>query len=665
MDNSDESLNSKDYKGEEVVINFGFTDSAGSDTNLVWVDTCSFIAKDGKLLLQLNCVDIFTLLQRSKASHTSMVWNYPWQDATELAELNLPLSNEPIPDNLIAEISAHSDKCIWEGDGTGILERTLDLVTSGVIDVLLDDDDGYTTTEKPLINGYTTQDVLMQAMEVTKSYLLWKPDKDLHVIQPDAHASVYSYNTNTLFFYESESTNIVLPNRVYYWFINKVDPADPTTWVWTEGHAVDTDSYNKLGFYIDEHHNTELEEWEGIATQAEANSRATARLSKIQLSKVSGSLEAPMHCAQELFDAITVIDSNYTSPRTITGYVFGIERVYDRGIYKITLTLGGVATGYANGVQQVSNITKTSIGKPPTDPVWTVSPGLQSFIANIDFTSVDWDTISWTAGNIKLANGDIQSILAGSLDMTTTHYLYCIWGNSTLQNSLLYSDAIGKDKVFVAVASKASTIAQKAYVLNPHTDSILINTDKVMDGLVTNLKLGAEAVTEAKIAASAVTGGKIAALSIVGGHIQTLQIDSGHINTEAIVADKISAGAVTAVKINVATLDAITANCGTLTAGTINGVTIYAGAEAVKLSATGITIIGGKLTLKSPSEIHSGEIEVDNNGYLLLGAFGLTRTGTVYPRLTAYQLGSSSYPYYAAWARRGHFDTELYIPTEA
>ena len=92
---------------------------------------------------------------------------------------------------------------------------------------------------------------------------------------------------------------------------------------------------------------------------------------------------------------------------------------------------------------------------------------------------------------------------------------------------------------------------------------------------------------------------------------------------------------------------------------------IYAGAGAVKLSAAGITIIGGKLTLKSPNEIQSGEIEVDNNGYLLLGAFGLTRTGTVYPRVPAYQLGSSSCPYYAVWAHRGHFDTELYIPTEA
>ena len=139
--------------------------------------------------------------------------------------------------------------------------------------------------------------------------------------------------------------------------------------------------------------------------------------------------------------------------------------------------------------------------------------------------------------------------------------------------------------MLVAVASRASTTAQKAYVFNPHTDSILINTDKVMDGLVTELKLADGAVAEAKLAAGAVTEGKIAALSIVAGHIQALQIDVGHINTNAITSEKINAGAITALKIDAGAVDATK-----LAAEIILASVIWAGENTVKLSSSGIEV---------------------------------------------------------------------------
>ena len=174
--------------------------------------------------------------------------------------------------------------------------------------------------------------------------------------------------------------------------------------------------------------------------------------------------------------------------------------------------------------------------------------GIGAYIADVDFTSGDYNTVSWAAGTVKWASGVTQAVLAGSADLTSTHYFYVIYGNSTLQSSTTYSDAIGVDRVLVAIASIGSSSAINAYVFNPHTDSILINRDKVMDNLINSLKLADDAVTAAKILA----------------------------------------GAVTAIKIDVATLDAISANVGTLTAGTIDGVTFIvrsavAGSEYIRV----------------------------------------------------------------------------------
>ena len=193
--------------------------------------------------------------------------------------------------------------------------------------------------------------------------------------------------------------------------------------------------------------------------------------------------------------------------------------------------------------------------------------GIGAYIADIDFTSVDYNTVSWAAGNVRWASGITQAIGSGSADLTATHYFYVIYGNGTLQSSTTYSDAIGIGRVLVAVASIGSAAGINAYVMNPHSSNIMINRDKVMDGLVNALKLASDAVEEAKIKASAVTAGKIAT-----GAVTTVKLDALAVTTE-----KIDAGAVTAEKISVATLSAITADIGTITAGLISGVTITAG----------------------------------------------------------------------------------------
>lgn len=94
---------------------------------------------------------------------------------------------------------------------------------------------------------------------------------------------------------------------------------------------------------------------------------------------------------------------------------------------------------------------------PSPTPEFTIPPGHQEYVVDIQFTSDDYNKISWSAGVIELADGRTQSINAGSLTLTATHYLYCIWGNPTLQNSTSYSDAVGEDKIMVNEVSIGST----------------------------------------------------------------------------------------------------------------------------------------------------------------------------------------------------------------
>ncbi len=202
--------------------------------------------------------------------------------------------------------------------------------------------------------------------------------------------------------------------------------------------------------------------------------------------------------------------------------------------------------------------------------------GASAYVADISFTPVDYDTITWSPGNISLLDGRNQTVASGYATISGTTYLYCDWGDDEVKTTTTYSGALGYNRVFVGVASSSDdTVSGMAYVANPYSSNILITTDKVMDNLVTELKLAGGAVTADKIAANAVTSQKIYA-----GEIDALKVQ--------------------AAQIYALSLSAISANLGTITAGdiygvTISGSTIYAGEGDVVLNVSGIQIYGEML----------------------------------------------------------------------
>jgi len=681
LDNADETLNAKDYEGYPITFNTKYIGETADNFPPLWVWSQQAISKEGKLLLQLNCVDIWTFIAAHNVTLTNASYNQEWQQEAELSTrvmadgVTLLSAGAPA---LYATLLANGNKTIW-----AIIQ---DLATALGISVSLDDTDSYIDTLKPPISISNARSALWQLMDLTKSYLKWKTNGVLGVYQPDAHATVYTFNHLNTFYQEVDEASVTVPNRVYFWAYDSATTPPGAGWI--SGVAFDQDSHDRIGQWVDRHYLVASMDTMNMRTQAELNTYATGALDKIKAELNQGYLVAPMHCTLELFDKIAVVDDRYGTPRTVTGYVHRMVREYDRGVYRITVYLGGVSGGYT--VPGGTGGKGMADGESPVAPTGGLTIG--AYIADVDFTSVDWDTESWAAGLVTLANGRSQSVLAGSYDFSVdgAHYFYVILGNTTMQVSTTATDAVGEDRMLVAVASRGSTTAQKAYVLNPFTDSILINTDKVMDGLVTELKLAAEAVTNAKVAVGAIYGDCIATSAITetkisSGAITTPKINTGAITTaklnalavttakvaasaitaekiaaNAITANKIHAGAVTAVKMDVVTLSAITANCGTLTAGTINGVTIYAGGGNVKIDSSGVDVAGAKLTLRKADGTKAGQLYIDDNGdiradaaawgYFHIGNLfvgGLSKTHTIIPRdgVTTADLGASTNPW--------------------
>ena len=163
------------------------------------------------------------------------------------------------------------------------------------------------------------------------------------------------------------------------------------------------------------------------ADTATLTALAEGALAKIEDEESQGMLIAPMHCAQELFDKISIVDDRYGTPRTTTGYIHRIVREYGRGVYRITIQLGGVTSGYIPpGGSIPIPLAGAESPQAPRPDYWVIPKAVQGYHHDIHFVADSQTVVSWGAGTIKFYDGTTQAVAAGSHSLTSAlvHYIY-------------------------------------------------------------------------------------------------------------------------------------------------------------------------------------------------------------------------------------------------
>jgi hypothetical protein len=331
-------------------------------------------------------------------------------------------SGEELPTALKTAILAQYDKNVKQ-IYTAVIAATTNVTVNEV------DNDGYIETQKPIVSANDARSAIFQALASTKSYLRPKTNTtELDIIQPDNHASVYTFDTGLYFFSNAEERAAVTPNTIIYCGIDSGG-----TLLYTDtagGHGVNAASVALLDT-INEYNDADPLNRENSTTQAHVDDKADVRIAKLVLSTATGTLVAPMHCSLELFDAVTIVDDRYTPSKTITGYVFRIQREFraGKGIYQITVTLGGIETGYTPAGAPGINVTRPVIPQtlPVVDTSYLLPAAIQGYSTDIVFSATDENTVAWSSGTIKFYDGTTQAITAGNTgDLSTTgiYYIY-------------------------------------------------------------------------------------------------------------------------------------------------------------------------------------------------------------------------------------------------
>ena len=109
--------------------------------------------------------------------------------------------------------------------------------------------------------------------------------------------------------------------------------------------------------------------------------------------------------------------------------------------------------------------------------------GSQSFSHNLNWNAADVNTCSWNAGNIKLANEDTTAILAGSTgNITYKTYIY-FDNTSTLKTTIDYANAIGDDKILLAIIEVGAT-GGKCIITPMQSSGTTIDANKIVTGKI-------------------------------------------------------------------------------------------------------------------------------------------------------------------------------------
>lgn len=240
-----------------------------------------------------------------------------------------------------------------------------------------------------------------------------------------------------------------------------------------------------------------------------------------------------------------------------------------------------------------------------------INESSRSYGHDLVFSAPDWDTVAWTAGTLRLADGTEYAITAGNTGNLASDAVRFIYFDSTISTTVLQVAAaalgtIGENAVYLASAKRASTGSgggEVAY-FRPGVGAMSLNGDQLSPSSIRTLHLTADSVLAGNIDVDYLRAISADLGNIISGYI------SNPTNTAAI---KLSA--TTADPDGIPALPAT--NFIDLTA---TGTDPFIKHPALELLANGDAVFSGEVSaslFSAPAAVFNGTLQVDDDALLL------------------------------------------------
>ena len=347
LNNRDNSLDTVDLDGCEFEIGYGYntTDQGGSstdkvDTATIWVKSHQIISIQGERIYQIYAEGLWMYLRERKVIAGITIWA-----ASKSYVLNQSIgpttpnghryvcttagtsgSTEPTWTTGSGDTVADGS-VVWTEDGvadpysntfnaTHTVYGLMELIIEGALGWTLEDtppDDGIIDTFSPVfeINKLPYENaaaLLYRLIWMTKEYLRPRASKTFQCVYPeedDTPDETYYSDKAHWFIEYVEKTNLLIPNSIVV--LCNQDPGDlkwnTTAYPLIVGTASDATEIAKYNEVI------EVFIAGSITTQANADLRASAILTKLRAETSAGRLVIPHDARVEMYDKISVKDS--------------------------------------------------------------------------------------------------------------------------------------------------------------------------------------------------------------------------------------------------------------------------------------------------------------------------------------------------------------------
>jgi hypothetical protein len=150
----------------------------------------------------------------------------------------------------------------------------------------------------------------------------------------------------------------------------------------------------------------------------------------------------------------------------------------------------------------------------------TSSINILGWTSNLEFSSIDYNTVAWSAGSIILKDGTTYSISGsntGNISAVTYIYFDGNVSTTTLQTTTTASSSVGTNKILIAVAqNNTDTTSEASFQVFGGAGGFMITRSGIAANTITANEIAANTITSNQLTATAID-----AMTVTGALIRT------------------------------------------------------------------------------------------------------------------------------------------------